>query len=82
MGKSVAYPGALECRYNSLGTQTNKNWHKNNAWKVSVFGVFPVHIFPPLDCLRTIKTPNTTFFHPVKKQLFNQTLNTIASACS
>ena len=82
MDKSVAYPGPLERRYDSLGTQTNKNWHKNNAWKVSVFGVFSVYIFPRLDCLRTRKTPNTTFFHAVKKQLFNQMLNTIVSACS
>ena len=33
------------------------------ALKVSVFRVFLVRIFPDSDWIRTIKTPNTDFFH-------------------
>ena len=35
------------------------------AWKVSVFGVFLVRIFPHLDCIWTRKSPNTETFHAV-----------------
>ena len=37
----------------------------NNAWKVSVFGVFLVCIFPHSDWIRTRKTLNTDTFHAV-----------------
>ena len=36
-----------------------------NAWKVSVFGVFLVRIFPQCEKILTIKTPNTDTFHAV-----------------
>ena len=35
------------------------------AWKVPVFGVFLVHIFPHSDWIRIRKTPNTGTFHAV-----------------
>ena len=36
---------------------------QTTAWKVSVFGVFLIRIFSPLDWKRTRKTPNTNTFH-------------------
>ena len=37
----------------------------HTAWKMFVFGVFLVHIFPHWDWIRTIKNPKTETFHVV-----------------
>ena len=42
------------------------------AWKVSVFGVFLVCIFPHLDWIRTRKTSNTDTFHAVHYRPLNE----------
>ena len=42
------------------------SWNSYTAWKVSVFGVLLVRIFPHLDWIRTRKTPNRDIFHAVK----------------
>ena len=44
----------------------NENYGQCTAWKVSVFGVFLVRIFPHVDWIRTTKTPNTDTFHAVR----------------
>ena len=51
------------------GKHWNKleHWHEmGTAWKVSVFGVFMVRIFPHSDWIRTRKTLNTDTFHAVE----------------
>ena len=35
------------------------------AWKVSIYGVFLVRIFPNTDLIRTREIPNTDTFHTV-----------------
>ena len=50
----------LEVKLVSVGFQTFMG-----TWKVSVFGVFLVHIFPHLDGIRTRKILNTSTFYAV-----------------
>ena len=52
------------------------------VWKVSVFGVFLVRIFPHSDWIRRDterygKTPNTDTFHAVSLSIFDRVSNTI-----
>ena len=43
----------------------------NTVWRVFIFGVFLVRIFPHTDWIRTRKTPNTDTFHAVKVTVEN-----------
>ena len=53
------YPGKLSWYQDSLSP------YRHTAWKVSVYGVFRVRIFPHLGSIQIRKTPNTDTFHAV-----------------
>ena len=51
---------------NCLNTNRVTIYSTNTAWKLSVFGVLLVRIFPHLGWIRTTKSPNTDTIHALE----------------
>ena len=67
-GKFLFFENKLietKCILNQISVERSNFSVVDIAWKVPIFGVFLVCIFPDLDWIRTRKAPNTDTFHAV-----------------
>ena len=64
--------------YYCSGVILENEREKCTAWKVSIFGVFMVRIFPHLEWIRTRKTQNMDTFHTVLIPRFCQWMEIIS----